>query len=146
MTTTTTEPKQGNKSRRYREQVLDESFFGEQVEWTGRADAWLLSLHTGDPEDKAGLLTNEIAYPGYQRVRLPRDRLTWARTGNRLVSRIDARFALNQSDLKTKANWWALTPSGFAYPAYTGRLARPIQVELGVRPVVDAGLIDVLEI
>lgn len=147
MTTTTTDPAKqpGNKGQRYREQVLDESFFGDQVPWTATADAYELSLHAGTPEDERGLLANELTYPEYQRVRMPRDRLTWARAGNVVTNRIDARFALCQSGLKVKATYWAMTPSGQAYPAYVGKFAKAIDVEPGVRPVVDAGLIEAQE-
>lgn len=151
MTTTTTEAtapaveREGSKGARYREQVLDESFFGDQVPWTAIADAYEISLHTDFPEDERGLLVAEVAYPGYQRVRLPRDRLTWRRDGNAVTNRIEARFALNQTGPKQRATHWAMTPSGQAYPAYVGKFSKAIDIEPGVRTVVDAGLIEARE-
>jgi hypothetical protein len=134
-----------NKGARFREQVLDEVFFGDPIRWTVPGGAFELSLHTAEPEDDLGRLVAEVMYPGYQRVRLGRDRLTFSRLGNEVMSRIDARFALCQTGPRLVASHWALTPSGDAVPTYRGELDKPLTIEPGIRPVVDAGMIKVRE-
>ena len=140
-----TKTETGNKGRRYAEQVLDESFLKEQMPWTATAQFFELSLHVGDPQDAEGRLQNEISYPRYERPRLPRDRLTWQRSGNVVKNRIEARFALCQEGGKQTATHWALTPIGEAGPAYLGPFVKAIVIEPGIRPVIDPGLIEVRE-
>jgi hypothetical protein len=136
----------GNKGRRYAEQVLDESFFKLQVPWTAIAEFYELSLHTGEPQADDGGLQFEISYPKYERPRLPRDMLTWARDGNVVRNRIDARFALYQDGPVLAVSHWALTPIGESGPAYVGKFEKVMALEPGMRPVVDAGLIEVMEL
>lgn len=136
----------GNKSRRYREAVLDQAFFGVSVPWAASGADFDLSLHSAAPEAEDGRLATEVCYFGYQRIRLPRDGATWQRTGNAIRNRIDARFALCQTGGRVRATHWAITPRGESAPAYVGELDQPLVIEPGIRPVIDAGMIVVREV
>lgn len=134
-----------SKGDRYREQVLDEAFFGEQIPWTDRAASFRVSLHTAEPQDEHGRLTAQIAYRGYTPIDLPRDRKNWQREGNLTTNLQEARFALFQAGTRVVATHWAITPAGFDTPAYTGQFKKPLEITLGIRPVIDAGMIEVRE-
>lgn len=138
----------GNKGRRYREQVLDEAFLKQPLSWAQTAQFFELSLHSGEPEAPEALgggLQNEISYPKYERPRLPRDLLTWQRTGNTVSNRIEARFALYQDGPPLRATHWALTPVGEASPTYRGEFEAAMDIPPGTRPVVDQGMISASE-
>lgn len=134
-----------NKGLRYREQVLDEAFFRAVVPWAGVSSAFEVSLHAAAPQDDRGRLVNEIAYPGYQRIRLARDHAAWRRNGNQVENRIEARFALCQTGPRQVATHWAITPTGRDAPAWQGKFEQALVIEPGIRPVIDPGAILVRE-
>lgn len=140
---TTTEA--GAKGGRYRAAILDQAFFGQPIDWAASGVDFDISLHTAAPEGEGGRLGSELAYPGYQRVRLPRDGRTWQRAGNAVSNRTDARFALCQSGPRQRVTHWALTPHGEPAPAYVGAFDAPLVVEPGIRPVIDAGMVRISE-
>jgi len=144
----TTDPgtPKGNKGRRYAEQVLDESFFGERPPWVDVSRYYLLSLHAGKAEGEDGRLTAEIRYPGYESAAIVRSRQGWQRSGNVTSNLDDIRFALYQDGPLIVARSWALTPAGFDAPAYTGEFDTAIEIKPGTRPVIDAGTIRVREV
>lgn len=134
-----------NKGDRYREQVLDEAFFGEQIQWAGKAASFLVSLHTANPQDESGKLVAQVAYHGYQSVGVARDRKSWKRAGNVATNLAEVRFALCLAGGKVVATHWAITPAGYDAPSYCGGFKKPLEIMPGIRPVIDAGMIEIRE-
>lgn len=113
--------------------------------WASRSNAWLISLHSGPAIDATGKIKNLIAYPEYESQRLPRNATAWRRSGATVQNVKDVRFPLCQTGAPTSATHWAMTPEGETKPRYTGQMKVPLQIGPGVRPVIDAGGIQVEE-
>lgn len=134
-----------NKAPTYAAEMLDQAFFGTPLPWATRSNAWLISLHRGPAIDAAGKIANLITYPEYESQRLARNTTAWRRTGTRVQNVKDVRFPLCQTGVQTSATHWAMTPEGETKPRYTGQMKVPLQIGPGVRPVIDAGGIQVEE-
>lgn len=136
----------GSKGGTYAGQVLDQALFGKPLPWLD-ADLLVLSLHTGEPEGRDGTLLAEADYPGYHRISIDRDATQWQREANTARNRQALRFPTCDEAFvgDVRLTHWAIRPSNSNVIVWRGALAVPIVVCAMVRPVVDAGGIEIEE-
>lgn len=133
------------RHEKYREALLDEAFFGDELRWRGDG-TFLLSLHSGAPYDATGRLQNEARYLGYRAVEIARSRKAWMRDGTTVRNRAEIRFPLcdEAESGRHRLTHWALRPrSGGAYRH--GELAKPVTAEAMTHIVIDVGTLEVSE-
>lgn len=137
----------GTKGRGYAGQVLDAAFLGTPLPWQDAA-AFEISLHTAEPQGDSGELLAEASYPGYARLIVPRDGDNWQRDGEAVRNLRDLRWPTADEAMAgdQRVTHWAIRPAGDTTIVWRGELPSPIVLRAMVRPVLDAGAVEVSEI
>lgn len=136
----------GTKGRAYAGQVLDAAFFGTPLPWQGAA-AFEVSLHTAEPQGNGGELLAEATYPGYARLTVRRDAENWKRISETVRNLRDLRWPTADEGMggEQRLTHWAIRPAGDTTIVWRGELPSPITVRAMVRPVLDAGAVEISE-
>jgi hypothetical protein len=138
------------KSTQFAESELKLIFNGTPI--TNLADSAAVSpatqlyvtLHTADPGADGDQTVNEVSYPGYARVAVPRDDANWTVVGNTVSivnsavfpQRTDAGAAVTATHASV-----GLVASGAGMKMYSGALSVPIVIQQNTKPELEPGAI-----
>lgn len=106
---------------------------------SGAAGSLYISLHTANPDEGGDQTTNECAYPGYNRIAVPRSALGFVRTGNVINPVNPISFPAASSGGMGSAPFFGVGTSaaGAGKLLYKGSITPAIPFGVGITPTLD---------
>lgn len=133
----------GQKSTRHATEILTRELNG------GEQKPLYLSLHTADPGAEGNQGTNEVDYPGYGRIAIPRDGSAWTVKDGRAVNALVIEWPVSQGRGQT-AKFFSIGTEAFGSGELIrrGRLSKPVdglEIVPGMIPVAKPGSLVLIE-
>ena len=134
-----------DKGEAWGEIVLRAALLGEAIKFRAQRALWL-GLCSEEPNTGGGQDEQELDYTGYARVRVPRNEATFKFDGPQATLAVDVIFPLCAAGeaFATHAIL-GVEQSGGGIMLYRLRARLPIEIVPGVRPVVPAGSLTIVE-